>query len=244
MSSTTFTTKNCQWPRFNNFCTLEGHVAIPAAVGTIRAYIGFLYEEGRVHAASIDHYISAVRSRHLRASQPGPCSGQTQRDLLRAFRRQDDARGEHRDIRAALPATVVSLIRQCGLMQTPESISERDAALIEFQYLLSWRASTCRTVQLQDVEISTSISGPPPVPLLILSARPRNLKGRAIRGPASSSLTCKGPVYTNPFSSAVPLFLSAIVAYCVRPILVFKWRSTGLPACNHALTAHPAYTSC
>lgn len=163
------------------------------------AYLGFLFEEDRVHSASLDHYLSAIRTRHAREDQPDPCTGPHQRDLIRAFRREDDARGALQDVRAAVPASVVWLIRDYGLRQHSESIEERDAALIEFQYLLSWRESSGRTVQVQDVFLNP-VGISTGEPYLELIARPRTLKGRAVRGQPSSRLLCRGAPAANPLA--------------------------------------------
>lgn len=191
LAPSTGSTKSSQWNKFSRFCDIEGHVALPTSVGTLLAYIGFLFEEDRVHSSSVDHYISAIRTRHLREGHPDPCTGQHQRDLIRAFRREDDARGELHDVRAAIPASAIARIRVYGMAQPERSRRERDAALIEFQYLLSWRESSGRTVQVQDVDVCLQIANPRATSTFIrLTVRPRSLKGRSVRGAPASQVTC------------------------------------------------------
>lgn len=134
LSSTTASTKTSQWRKFERFCETEGHDRLPANMETVLGYIGFLFEEDRVHSASLDHYISAIRTRHLREGYPDPCTGQHQKDLIRAFKREDDARGVLSDVRAAIPANVIARIRDYGLTQPIGSIGERNAAIIDFNF--------------------------------------------------------------------------------------------------------------
>lgn len=192
LSHTTVRTKSSQWTKFEQFCCEEGHPSLPAAPSTVLAlaYIGFLFEEDRVHGPSLDHYISFIRMRQVREHQLDPCTGQVHQDLLRAFRRQDDACGDLQDVRAAIAADVVALVRMFGLQQPLRSAGERDPALIEFQFLLCWRKSSSRTVQVEDVEVFLVDSSTPS--RIFLLARPRSMKGRPIRNVPASRLTCTG----------------------------------------------------
>lgn len=157
-----------------------------------------------MHSNSLDHYLSAIRTRHLREGFPDPCTGPHQRDLARAFRREDDARGVLQDVRAALPAEVVARIRHYGLLQAAGSLEERDAALIVFQYLLGWREASSRTLLLQDVVVTTVGSSSDIHSAregsFQLSARPRTLKGRPVRGAPAIQLTCCSTQAGNPLA--------------------------------------------
>lgn len=104
------------------FCDLEGHVALPAPVGACLNYIGFLFEENRVHASSLPGYLSAVRTRHSRAGYPDSFAAPAAKDLARAFARQDDARGAHSDVRQGLSSAFMYEIHRRGMEATPGSL--------------------------------------------------------------------------------------------------------------------------
>lgn len=158
-----------------NFCELEGHIALPTDNGTVLAYICYLFEQGRVHAAFLDHYISTIRTRHAREGFRDPCTGTRHTYLVRAFKRQDDELDGFGDVKAALPASVVRLIHDFGLRQVPVSESERDATLLELQILMTWREATARSVEVQDIIAHhKQCNGDT---YIELSARPRYLKG-------------------------------------------------------------------
>ena len=114
-------------------------------------------------------------------------------DLLRAFRHQDDHRGRLQDVRAALPAAIVTRTGQFGLAAVPDSLTEYQAARVELQYLLTWREGSLRNVLVDDVQVREGgqVGENTIAPsLLTLTARPRTLKGLPVRGVGACSLTC------------------------------------------------------
>jgi len=109
----------------------------------------------------------------LRSGNAEPCTGTQQSDLMRAFRRQDDRRGELQDVRAALPGSAIAIVRVFGM-------SGREG-----------------TVLVQDVQVAHHGTGNS---LVTLSTQPRSLKGRPVRGAPTSTLCCQGVGTSNPLA--------------------------------------------
>ena len=175
LAESTDRTQTSTWNKFTKFCESEGHQPLPADVSTILAYIGFLFEEDRVHATSLDGYLSAVRTRHTRAEHADPFNFPVVRDLILAFRRADDARGSFIDTRAALSADIILSIHNVGLHSPENSPMEYDAVITQLQYLLTWREGSIRTLQVGEVTLTRDGDG------ITLTARPRTLEGRPVR---------------------------------------------------------------
>ena len=151
-------------------------------------------------------------------------------------------------------------IRHLGLAAAPGSVREHQAAMLEFQYLLSWRESSVRTILVEDVNIRPGghhVENAENTSFLTLTARPRTLKGRLVRGVGACSLTChhhpshisqRNPLalqlrfYQFRFSSAGPHDLYwARLGLCLQPQVVFDT----LAACLHAIQAVlPPMSSC
>jgi len=209
-------TKTSQWVKFVRFCEQDGQEPLPASEGTLLSYLGHLFEEDRVHGRSVDHYISAIRTRHMREGFADPFATGHHVDLLRAFRFQDDQRGQLQDVRAAIPATLIQRIRLLGLGSEPGSLTEHQAAMVEFQYLLTWREGSVRTVQVGDVQVRVggqSAENLDDRSLLTLVARPRTLKGRLVRGVGACALSCRH--HPTQLSNRNPLGLQ-LRFYCMR----------------------------
>jgi len=193
LAPATDSTKTSQWLKFVRYCESDGHQPLPAAEGTVLSYIGYLFEEDRIHGRSIDHYLSAIRTRHNREGLQSPFVNNHHVDLVRAFRHQDERRGALQDVRAAIPCDVIARIRHLGLGAQPYSLTEHQAAMVEFQYLLTWREGSVRTMQVTDVLVrfgGQTGEDAAHTNLLTLTARPRTLKGRLVRGVGACSLTC------------------------------------------------------
>lgn len=187
-ANSTDATKTSQWKKFAEFCVSERHISFPASVGACLSYIGFLFEENRVHAASLPGYLSAVRTRHTRANYPDPFAAPAARDLVRAFAREDDARGTHTDVRMGLSSSIMYRIHCLGMEAAPGSQVEFECALVEMQFLLSWREHSIRDMCVSDVSFASDSA----VDFHIsIQVHPRSLKGQPIRGAVPSTLTCK-----------------------------------------------------
>jgi len=262
LAPTTDQTKSSQWTKFTNYCEQDGLRALPADEGTLLAYIGHLFEEDRVHGRSIDHYLSAIRTRHTREGLPDPFINNHHVDLVRAFRNQDDQRGVLQDVRTALPAEIVVRIRHLGLTAEPHSIMEHQAAMVEFQYLLTWRENSVRTVQVGDVHIrhgGQTVLDRADQGYLTLTARPRTLKGRLVRGVGACALSCHHHPHRlharNPLALQFRFYTQRIATgteeeqYWARPGLVLRPQvvTDALTSCLTALQVIPppfgVYTS-
>ena len=80
--STTDRSRTSLLSKFARYCSKNGHETLPASEGTVLAYNGFLFEEGRGHRRSVEHYLSAVRTRHLREGLADPLTGRHHIDLI------------------------------------------------------------------------------------------------------------------------------------------------------------------
>ena len=184
LAASTDKTQSSAWNKFARFCSSEGHAPLPASVACLLAYIGFLFDEDRVHASSLDGYLSAIRTRHSRAHFPDPFSDPTIQSLLLAFRRADDARGSFIDSRAALSSDIMLSVHNLGLECTTGSMMERDTVICELQYLLTWREGSVLTLLQGDVSVVREDDR------ISITVRPRSLKGRPVRNAVATTLIC------------------------------------------------------
>lgn len=88
--------------------------------------------QGGQSTSSISRTLCLVRTRQVRKSFADPFMNNYYRDLIRAFKSQDDIPSFLHDVRAAIPATVIARIRILGLQSAQGSLLEHQAAMVEF----------------------------------------------------------------------------------------------------------------
>ena len=103
-----------KFDRFFRFCTevqLQlGHEPLcpmPAAQSTILLYLGFLQEEDKVHARSLQPYMSAINQAHVDFGFAAPAVGQLLRLARRGFGEVEGASSLAPVRRTPLPASVI-----------------------------------------------------------------------------------------------------------------------------------------
>lgn len=157
---------------------------LPADIGTILAYLGCLFKEDMIHANSLHAYVPVVCRRQIRASHDDPFAHTDVHDFLSAFRRGDDARDAHVHTKADFPADVIFQFHRIALEDISRSSLERDAAMTELLYILTWREGSIRTLQIEDVTVIRSGSS------ITITVRPRSFNGCPVRHATPTSLAC------------------------------------------------------
>jgi hypothetical protein len=117
------------------------------------AYFGFLRLEGRVSAASLPQYLSAVSLYHELAGVESPTKTALVRSLVQAYSRAFDLGAVAHPTRVGLPAAVMRRILVLGL-ETPVPTLVRDAPFVLFMFLFGCRASTAVSVRGSDLEVT------------------------------------------------------------------------------------------
>ena len=136
-----------KFDRFFRFCTDvqigQGFPALspmPATSSSVLLYLGWLQEEDKVHARSLQPYMSAINQAHVDFGFPPPAVGQLVRLARRGF---GEVEGESSALvrRIPLPAAVVMQILNLGLV-TPSVLVLRACACLVVQFLWFARADT------------------------------------------------------------------------------------------------------
>jgi hypothetical protein len=135
------------------FCEQDEGSVFPASEGDVIAYIGFLKLEGRVSAASLPQYLSAVSRYHELAGVASPTKTVLVRSLSRAYDPAFDPGALPRPTRVGLPAAVMRCVLALGL-ETPVLTLVRGAALVMFVFLFGCRASTAVSLRGSDIDVT------------------------------------------------------------------------------------------
>lgn len=152
-----------KFDRFFRFCTDVqaelGHEPLcpmPATQSTVLLYLGFLQEEDKVHARSLQPYMSAINQAHIDFGFPAPAVGQLLRLARRGFGEIEGGSTLTPVRRAPLPASVVWRALQLGL-STHDPRLLRACSCVVFQFLWFARADT--GIQLREAHVGVSEFG-------------------------------------------------------------------------------------
>ena len=125
-----------KFERFCSFCEEEQIEAgfeplcpMPASRATVLLFLGYLQDEDKVHAASLQPYMSAIIQAHIDFGFPAPAMGH---DVNLARKGFGEVEGEHTlktAVRSPLPARVAYEILQLGLRTTNTHTLRRCACL-------------------------------------------------------------------------------------------------------------------
>jgi hypothetical protein len=152
-SDNTWATRSIKWRNWVGFCEQDERRIFPASEGDVLAYIGFLKLEGRVSAASLPQYLSAVSRYHEITGVPSSTKSTLVHSLVRAYARVFDIGAFSRPMRVGLQAAVMRRVLMLGL-STPVPTLARAAAIVLFMFLFGCRASTAVGLRDTDVEIT------------------------------------------------------------------------------------------
>jgi hypothetical protein len=152
-----------KFDRFFSFCVqvqIERGFAplcpMPASESTVLLYLGWLFHEGRVHAASLQPYLSAINQMHIDFGFPAPALGHDVRLARRAFGNEEGASTLETTRRGAFPASAVFKILHLGLMTScPHTL--RRCACIVTQFVWFCRGDT--SMLLRRAHISLRAEG-------------------------------------------------------------------------------------
>ena len=138
-----------KWRRFAAFCESKGLTALPAAPSTVLLYLGHLASEGRVQAANLQPYFSAINKLHVDLELPPPARGTS---LSAARRRLALAQREvaERTQRLPLPAGVALAVLWCGL-HTPDDHVLRCCVCLVINFMFGCRPATGAAMRAGDL---------------------------------------------------------------------------------------------
>lgn len=150
------------WRRFENWCIVLGHQALPAHPATVAAYLvgaaDTLTVDGtRAYAPStFDKWIAAVADRHRATGHDNPCGHEMVRATLSGIRRDYASAGERpRRPRAPLLTaditTIVDHARRTAAGWASEVLERRDTALLLMGYTGAFRRSELVALECRDV---------------------------------------------------------------------------------------------
>ena len=139
--TTTWEQYGGKFERFIDYCTnVQASVGLPplsflpALPSTVLGYLGYLSEEGRVHAASLQPYLSAINAAHADCGLDKPALGHLVGQARKGFGELEGDAHPDRHLRKPVPSQVIWDIMLAGL-----AAPEGD--------LLTLRASTCVVLQ-------------------------------------------------------------------------------------------------
>jgi hypothetical protein len=134
--------------KFVNFCTVvvpaagcEPLCPCPASQATVLAYLGFLQGEDKVHAGSLQPYLSSINQFHSDLGYDCPAIGSLVQLARRGFGELEGELDPDRRRRQALPAVHVWQIMLFGLASSNLHIL-RTSACIVVQYIFFARGDT------------------------------------------------------------------------------------------------------
>ena len=150
------------WRRFETWCTVAGHHALPAHPATVAAYLvaaaDTLTVDGtRAYAPStFGKWIAAVADRHRATGYDNPCGHEMVRATLSGIRRDYASAGERpRNPRAPLLTsditTIVDYARRGGAGWASEVLERRDTALLLMGDTGAFRRSELVALECRDV---------------------------------------------------------------------------------------------
>ena len=150
------------WRRFETWCTVAGHHALPAHPATVAAYLvaaaDTLTVDGtRAYAPStFGKCVAAITDRHRATGHDNPCSHEIVRATLAGIRRDYAAAGERpRNRRAPLLTTdittIVDYARRSASGWASEVLERRDTALLLMGYTGAFRRSELVALECRDI---------------------------------------------------------------------------------------------
>jgi hypothetical protein len=141
--------------RWHDFCDSAGIPAFPARPEHILCYLGYLQEEGRIKASSLQPYLSALNSWHVDMGLPKPAVGHAITMLRRGYgevQAEDD--DEAVRARRPIPAFVMRAILDLG-SSTGSVLVRRAATASVLCYAFMLRADSCVRLKHRHVTVTT-----------------------------------------------------------------------------------------
>lgn len=150
------------WRRFETWCTLHGHHALPAHPATVAAYLvaaadTVTVDGTRAYAPStFGKWVAAIADRHRGTGHDNPCGHEMVKATLAGIRRDYAAAGERpRNPRAPLLTSDITAIvdharRDAGGWAS-EVLERRDTALLLMGYTGAFRRSELVALECRDV---------------------------------------------------------------------------------------------
>ena len=141
--------------RWLDFCQRARIQAVPAKQEHVLCYLGSLYSEGRIHAGSLQPYLSAINSFHADLGLERPALGHAVKLLRRGYgetQAEDDP--ESIIARRPIPAPVMGAVLKLALTTTNVKV-QRDATACVLAFAFMLRADSCLRLRARDVSVSS-----------------------------------------------------------------------------------------
>ena len=151
-----------KFDRFCFFCDdeqvlvgLEPLCSMPAAPSTVLLYLGYLQAEDKVHASSLQPYLSAINQAHIDFGFPAPAMGHLLRLARRGFAEVEGEATLTTAVRSPLPSAVAFRFLQLGLA-TDCFYTLRACACLTAQFAWFARADTGVLMRKAHVSLSSA----------------------------------------------------------------------------------------
>jgi len=158
--SNTWASYDSKLLKWFHFCTVvwpaAGHAPLkpfPAEPAHVLAYLGYLCEQDRVHASSLQPYLSAINAFHADLGHPKPAIGSLVHLARRGFGELEGEMDPDRARRGPLPAQVALQIVLFGLQQSSSAHQVRVCACIGLQFAFFARSDTGINARCDDLAL-------------------------------------------------------------------------------------------
>ena len=148
-----------KFDRFIEYCTDVQTAAglpplsfLPALPSTVVIYLGYLSEEGRVHATSLQPYLSAINAAHADCGYDKPALGHLVTQARKRFGELEGDAHPDRHLRKPIPSQVIWDILRVGLAAPADVlVTLRAAACVVVQFMFFNRGDTGHRAIWSDV---------------------------------------------------------------------------------------------
>lgn len=130
------------WADFTVWCTNEGVVSLPAAPGTVTAYMAALIDRGR-KISTVARRLTSIRSAHFAAGVPSPTGDPLVKYVWAGIRR------EHRQIPEKAPPLMPPALWDVLDALPDSSMGERDRALLLVGFVGALRRSELASARIE-----------------------------------------------------------------------------------------------
>ena len=142
-----------KWRLFASFCAAAGLQALPAAPSTVLRYLGHLAALGRIQAANLQPYFSAINKIHVDLQLPPPARGQALASARRGLALAQREVAETTQ-RLPLPPGVALAVLWCGLHTIDDHVLRCCVCLV-FNFMFGCRPATGAAMLASDITLST-----------------------------------------------------------------------------------------
>jgi hypothetical protein len=130
------------WVLFERFCASAQRPALPASPATVCAYLGTLFEGGRLRGTSIRPYVAAIGAQHRRLALADPTSHTLVGLARRGFAAADARRSTGAPLRSAAYPAQAALYCLHAALRAASSVELRYWAAVAVGFLICARPAS------------------------------------------------------------------------------------------------------